>query len=380
VAVLGSTGSVGTRALDVVRSMPERLRVVALSGHSRWDLLAEQAAEFRPEVVVVGTDTGAERLVEALPGDVRVLQGPEGIQAAAEWENADVVLSAISGAAGLPAALAAVDAGKALALANKESVVMCGAVLAERAQASGSRILPVDSEHSAIFQLLAGVKRSDVRHVCLTASGGPFLGLSREDLARVTLEQALNHPTWDMGAKITVDSATMMNKALEVIEARWLFGLPVDRIRVLVHPQSIVHGMVELVDGSVLAHLGSPDMRLPIKHALCYPERVEAAGDRLDLASMRRLEFLEPDFEAFPALALGYRVAEAGGTSGAVLSAANEVAVEAFVSERIGFTEIDQLVETVLDRHEVVAEPSLEQVFEADDWAREEARSCLASM
>ncbi|MHC4481299.1 MAG: 1-deoxy-D-xylulose-5-phosphate reductoisomerase [Planctomycetota bacterium] len=376
--LLGSTGSVGTQALDVVRSMPESLRVVGLSGHSRWELLARQVEEFGPEATVVGDAEAARSLSEALDrADVQVLCGVEGLRRLASWESADVVLSAVSGAAGLPAAVAALESGKTLALANKEAVVMCGPRLVRLAERSGAVILPVDSEHSALFQLLRGVRPEEVERVILTASGGPFYGRSQAELERVTPEEALRHPTWQMGRKITIDSATLMNKALEVIEARWLFGLPADRVAVMIHPQSIIHCMVELVDGSLLAHMGAPDMRLPIQYALSYPERLPGAAVRLDLAKVGRLDLCEPDVEAFPALALGRRVAEAGGTSGAVLSAANEVAVRAFLAGRARFTDIVRLVEMVLDHHETQPDPTFEAAMAADSWAREEADRCL---
>ncbi len=378
VVVLGSTGSVGTQALEVVRSMPERFRVVALSGHSRWQLLAQQAQEFRPQAAAVGDQEAAGFLAQALNGrDVEVLCGPEGLRRLASWEGADIVLSAVSGAAGLPAAIAALETGKTLALANKEAVVMCGARLVRLAAESGGVILPVDSEHSAIFQLLRGVEPREVERIILTASGGPFYGRSRDELDRVSPQEALRHPTWRMGTKITIDSATLMNKALEIIEARWLFGLPPERISVLIHPQSVIHCMVELVDGALLAHMGAPDMRLPIQYALSYPDRLPAAASRLDLGRLSKLELSEPDHEAFPALALGYRVAEAGGTSGAVLSAANEEAVEAFLAGRLRFTDIVRLVEMVLDRHDVEADPTFEAAMAADRWSREEAHRCL---
>jgi 1-deoxy-D-xylulose-5-phosphate reductoisomerase len=378
VVVLGSTGSVGTQALDVVRSMPESFRVVALSAGSRWDVLAEQVREFEPEAAAVYDEEGAGPLAKVLAGrSVELLCGMEGLCRVAAWNGADVVVNAISGAAGLPPAVAALKSGKTLALANKEAIVMCGSRLMRLAAQSGAPIVPVDSEHSAVFQLLRGVERREVERVILTASGGPFCGMGAKELERVTPAQALQHPTWRMGRKITIDSATLMNKALEVIEARWLFGLPPDRIRVLIHPQSVVHCLVELVDGALFAHLSAPDMRLPIQYALSYPDRPPGRARRLDLAQMSRLELYEPDYEAFPALALGYRAAETGGTSGAVLSAANEEAVRAFLDGRMRFTDIVRLVGMVLDRHEVQADPTFEAAMAADRWAREEAKRCL---
>ncbi len=378
VVVLGSTGSVGVQTLQVVRSMPDRFRVVGLSAHSRWQSLARQVREFAPEAVALSGGGGIRPLAEALDGlDVELLSGPEGLRRLASWRSADVVVSAVSGGAGLPAAVAALRSGKTLAIANKEAIVMGGPLLTGLAAENGAAIVPVDSEHSAVFQLLQGVGRDEVERIVLTASGGPFYGRRREELVAVTPEDALQHPIWQMGAKITIDSATLMNKALEVIEARWLFGLEPDRIAVMIHPQSVVHCMVELVDGSVLAYMAMPDMRLPIQYALNYPARRPGCAARLDLAQVGRLDFHEPDFEAFPALALGYRVARTGGTSGAVLSAANEAAVQAFMGRRMRFTDIPRLVEMVLDRHEVPADLTLEAVADADRWARLEAERCL---
>ncbi len=378
VIVLGSTGSVGRQTLDVIRHMPDRFRVVGLSGHSRCELLARQVREFVPEVVALTDAGGLDELTAELDGcDVKVLTGREGLSALAAWEGAHVVVSAVSGGAGVPAAVAALRSGKALALANKESVVMCGPLLSRLAAQHGGSILPVDSEHSAVFQLLRGVATEEVSSIVLTASGGPFRAREEKELAQVTPQEALRHPTWSMGRKISVDSANLMNKALEIIEARWLFGIPVDRIQVLVHPQSVIHCLVNLVDGTCLAHMGVPDMRLPIQYALSYPERTPAQVDQLDLAALGRLEFDEPDVERFPALSLGYRVAEAGGTAGAVLCAADEVAVRAFLKGKIGFRQIVPLVRDVLDRHDVQPEPELADILDAERWARREAERCL---
>jgi len=381
IVVLGSTGSIGTQTLDVVRAMPERFRVVGLSGHSRCNLLAEQVEEFRPDAVAMTDPEGVDCLSKAVEGrDVQVVCGAEGLARLAAWEDADIIVSAVSGVAGVPAAVAALQNGKVLALANKESVVMCGDYLNTLARENGGAILPVDSEHSAVFQLLQGLPQDSVQRICLTASGGPFYNCLPSELESVTPEDAIAHPNWSMGRKLAVDSATMMNKALEVVEARWLFGLPVERIDVLIHPQSVVHAIVELVDGSSLAHMGVPDMRIPIQYALSYPERVAGSVGRLDLAEAGRLEFFTPDLEQFPALKLGCRVAETGGTSGAVLNAADETAVAAFMGGRISFTEIVPVVRDVLDQHEVRQAPTLEVVLEADRWAREEAERCLAAL
>ena len=381
VVVLGSTGSVGRQTLDVIRHMRDRFRVLGLSAHSRCTLLGQQVREFTPEAVALADPGGVGSLKAELDGcDTEILSGPDGLARLAGWEGAQMVVSAVSGGAGVPAAVAALRGGKALALANKESVVMCGPLLNRLAEEHGSSILPVDSEHSAVFQLLNGVSPHEVNSIVLTASGGPFYGRDREELARVTPEEALRHPTWSMGRRISVDSATLMNKALEVIEARWLFGIAPERIQVVIHPQSIIHCMVKLVDGSCLAHMGVPDMRLPIQYALNYPERTAGQVDQLDLAEMGRLEFYEPDEDRFPALWLGYRVAREGGTSGAVLCAADEVAVRAFLDGRIGFQQIVPVVREVLDRHDIEHEPDLADVLAAERWARQEAESCLQTL
>ncbi|MGB2938445.1 MAG: 1-deoxy-D-xylulose-5-phosphate reductoisomerase [Phycisphaerae bacterium] len=387
IAVLGSTGSIGRMALEVVASLGPEFRVVALAAATSAERLARQAAETGAGVVAVSDEEAARVLAEALPRGIKpeILVGPEGLTAIAERDDVDIVLSAVVGGVGLAAALAAVRAGKRLALANKESLVMAGALVMREAGRAGAEVIPIDSEHSAIFQAMACGRRDEVRRVVLTASGGPFYGLPAEAQADVTPRQALEHPTWSMGPKITIDSATLMNKALEVIEAHHLFDLPADRIAVLIHPESVVHSLVEFVDGSVIAQMGPPDMRLPIQYALLCPERRPAPWERLDLAALGRLNFEQPDTEKFPALALGFEVAEQGGTLGAVLSGADEVAVEAFLAGKIRFTDIVPLVERVLEAHRPygpsgrVADPDLEEILAADAWAREEAAQCLTS-
>ena len=323
----------------------------------------------------------AGELREALPKGVapEILVGPAGMEALAARGDVDVVLSAIAGGAGLPAALAAVRAGKRLALANKEALVMAGDLVMSEAARSGAEVIPVDSEHSAIFQSLAGGKRSEVRRVLLTASGGPFYRRPAGELAAVTPQEALNHPTWSMGPKITIDSATLMNKSLEVIEAHHLFGLAADQIQVIIHRESTVHSLVEFVDGSCLAQLGPPNMRTPIQYALTYPERRPAPWPRLDLAMLGRLHFEEPDVRKFPALALGFEVIRRGGTLGAALSGADEAAVAAFLEGQIRFTDMVPLVKRVLDAHPWVAKPTLGEILTADTWAREEAKRCRPS-
>ncbi len=373
VAVLGSTGSVGVSALDVAAHLG--LEVGGLAARSRREALRGQIERFRPARAALADAGECELLrAELNGGATRLHAGPEGVRTVAGAAESDLVLCAISGAACLGPVLEAAARGKTLALANKESMVMAGPLLLEAARKSGAAIVPVDSEHSAIFQALRGGGPGEVRRVFLTASGGPFSKLPKEDFAAITPERALKHPTWTMGGKITVDSATMFNKALEIVEAKWLFGLEPSQIEVLVHPQSIIHSMVEFVDGSVLAQLGLPDMRTPIQVAFTWPERAPGNVKRLNLAEVRTLTFEEPDREKFPSIGLGYRAAEAGGTMGAVLNAANEVAVERFMAGEIPFPRIFGLVREVMDRHAVVPRPSLEDVLRADAWARQEAR------
>jgi 1-deoxy-D-xylulose-5-phosphate reductoisomerase len=377
-AILGCTGSIGLSALDVVRASGGRLAAAVLAARSNWRALAAQARELRPHLAVVADREAEPRLRNELAGTgIEVAAGEEGLRRAASHPEADIVLSAIVGAAGILPTWEAARSGKVIALANKESLVAAGAAITAAARASGGSIVPVDSEHSAIFQLLEGREPSEVRGIVLTASGGPFL--RREgDLSHVTPEEALRHPSWSMGAKVTIDSATLMNKGLEVIEAHWLFGLPLDRISVVVHPQSIVHGAVELVDGAVLAHLSPPDMRIPIAAALHHPERVALPWDRLDLAALGKLEFLPPDDARFPALRLAREAFARGGTAPAALNAANEVAVRAFLDRRLAFTGIAAVVAAVLERHSPgEATPGIDEVLAADGAAREAAQRAL---
>ncbi len=380
-AVLGSTGSIGRQTLDVVARHPDRWRVVALAAGSNVSLLAEQARRFRPAAVALGDEGKAAELRAALADlDVEVLAGGEGMAAVATRGDVDLVVSALAGSAGLVPTYQAVRAGKDVALANKETLVCAGEAVLAVARESGARLLPVDSEHSGLFQCLLGQDRAAVRRVFLTASGGPFRGWSRERLASVTPEQALRHPTWRMGALITVDSATLMNKGLEVIEAHWLFGLPYERIEVLIHPESVVHALVELRDGSVLAQLSRPDMRLPIQYALSFPERLPGPGEPLDLAALGALRFELPDRETFPCLELAYRAGRTGGTLPAAMNAAREVAVDAFLRGRIGFLEIPDIIDKVMSSHRVRAADSVEAVLEADREARAVATSLVERM
>lgn len=371
VAVLGSTGSIGTSTLDVIRHSPDRLAAHALTAHSRWQLLCEQACAHKPAVVAL-TDPDIPADENQLPAGTRLLRGPDAAAVVATDPAVDVVVAAIVGAAGLTGTWEAVGAGKRVALANKETLVVAGPLVMARAAERGATVLPVDSEHSAIFQALAGSRSGDVRRVVLTASGGPFRGYSTRQLAAVTPDQALRHPTWRMGPKITVDSATLMNKALEVIEARWLFGLSPEQIDVVIHPESIVHSFVEFVDGSVLAQLSPPDMRLPIQYALTYPDRLDGPAKKLDWAALSQLTFERPDRATFAALDLGFEVARRGGTCGAVLNAANEAAVGRFLAGEIAFLDIPRACRAALDHHPYSPNPALDEVLALDRRARRE--------
>lgn len=373
IAILGSTGSIGRNALRVIEALGPEYEVIGLSAHSSVELLAEQARRHRPRFVAVTNADCAAGLSDFVSDlESEILVGPESLTELARCAEADTVLTAVVGAAGLPSALAAARSGKRLAIANKEPLVMAGELLTSVAREHGSTLLPVDSEHSAIFQAMQSGSAAEVRRILLTGSGGPFRGATAEDLEQVTLEQALAHPVWQMGPKITIDSATMMNKALEVIEARWLFEVPVEKVEVLIHPESIVHSLVEFVDGSVVAQLGEPDMCLPIQYALTYPHRVAGVAKPLRLDDIGRLHFEKPEPETFRALTLAYEVAEAGGTAPAVFNAANEAAVEEFLAGRIRFTQIMELVEHCLGRHDVRHGGSLHELLEADAWARAE--------
>lgn len=378
--ILGSTGSIGVSTLEIVAAHPQRFRVVALTAGRNLELFEQQVRVFRPEVVAVPDAADAallrERLGNAAP---RILAGRDGLVACATAAGAELVVSAIVGAAGLEPTLAAIEAGLDVALANKETLVAAGDLVMSAVERHAVNLFPVDSEHSAIFQSLAGHRHHDVRRLILTASGGPFRTRSAAELERVTPADALAHPNWTMGRKITIDSATMMNKGLEVIEAHWLFDLPAERIAVHIHPESIVHSMVEYVDGAVIAQLGIPDMKTPIALALSWPERLPLDMPPLDLCRLGRLHFSEPDLERFPCLALAYRALRSGGTAPALLNAANEVAVEAFLDGRLGFTAIAAVIGTVLDRCAVTAADSLAAVLAADAQARRVAAALIES-
>ncbi len=378
--MLGSTGSIGRNALKVIAASGGRLRAVALSAHRRLDRLIEQAQQFQPRWVIA-TDAAAAAAHDwsALPAETELVRGPEALEQVVADAQVDTVLAAMVGSAGLPSTLAAVTAGKRIALANKETLVLGGAIVTRLAVEHGAQIIPVDSEHSAIFQALQAGRPEEVARIVLTASGGPFRHLSLEQLQRVTVEEALAHPTWAMGPKITIDSATMMNKALEIIEARWLFGVPAERIAVVVHPQSIVHSLVEYVDGSLVAQLSPPDMKLPIQYALFYPQRRAGVAERLDLERSWNLQFEPPDLERFPALELGLEAARTGGTTGAVLNAANEAAVAGFLAGELRFCEIVPACRRVVEEHCFEANPSLERLLQLDRWARQEVSRWVCS-
>ncbi len=373
IVVLGSTGSIGCSTLEVVAAAQGRLQVTGLSAHRSCQQLVRQAQEFLPHWVVA-TDEQAAAAADwrDLPAETELLIGMEGIHRVVSEPEVDVVVASIVGSAGLTGAWTAIQHGKVLALANKETLVMAGPLVMAKATECGATILPVDSEHSAIFQALQAGGRDEVRRIVLTASGGPFRLYTAEQLERVTIEQALEHPTWQMGKKITVDSATMMNKALEVIEACWLFALPPEQVDVTIHPQSIVHSLVEYQDGSVVAQLSPPDMKLPIQYALTYPQRWEGPATKLDWSRSFSLDFFPPDQERFPAIALGHEVARRGGTAGAVLNAANEAAVERFLAGELRFTDIVPACRAVLTYHDFDPSPSLDALWKLDAWARRE--------
>ncbi len=378
IVILGSTGSIGRNAVWVARNLGDGLHVAGISGYRNLKLVAEQAAELRCEWAWAPDPAAARELRTMLPSGCRAVHGREGMLQMVTAPGVDMVLCSIVGTGGLEPVLAAIRAGKNIALASKEILVMAGELVMAEAKRCGVRILPVDSEHSAIFQCLEGQRREAVRRICLTASGGPFRRTPAAGLEAITASEALAHPTWEMGPKVTIDSATLMNKGLELMEARWLFDVLPAQLEVVVHPQSVIHSMVEFVDGSVLAQLGRPDMRLPIQYALTWPERHALPLEPLDFVKLGRLEFEAPDTARFPALGLARRAMEGGGTLPAVLNAANETAVERFMKGNIRFTAIPKLVERVMERHENQQQPGLEPILAADAWARHEAAALPA--
>jgi 1-deoxy-D-xylulose-5-phosphate reductoisomerase len=378
VVILGSTGSIGRNALEVLANFPDRFSVLGLSTNKSVRLLEQQIKQFRPKMAAITDEESWGQFPRDY--DTELLFGMDGLKRLCSHPQVDLVINALVGSVGLLPSVETLQSGKDLAIANKESLVMAGELLIRKAREKAAEILPVDSEHSAIKQCLLSGKKEEVRKLILTASGGPFWGRSKEDLEEITIEEALSHPTWEMGRKITIDSATLMNKGLEVIEAHWLFGIPPDRIEVLIHPQSIIHSMVEFVDGSVIAQMSLPDMKLPIQYALFYPQRVSSNNTRLDLREIAQLTFLEPDTEKFPCLGLAYQALKLGGTAPAVLNAANEVAVGAFLAGTIGFSEIERIVQKTLSQHRVKPDAELEDILSADSWAKRTANElCMES-
>ncbi|MEE9441378.1 MAG: 1-deoxy-D-xylulose-5-phosphate reductoisomerase [candidate division Zixibacteria bacterium] len=381
ISILGSTGSIGRSTLDVITDNPGSFNIVALAAGRNLDLLKKQIRKFNPKFVSVYSEKEADILKNELPGkDIEIIYGPDGLQKLASLAENDIVLNALVGAAGLLASLETIKAGKNLALANKESLVVGGPLFEDEVIKSGGKIMPVDSEHSAIWQCMNAGKLSEIRKIILTASGGPFRTRDKESFKAITIDEALAHPTWKMGPKITIDSATMMNKGLELIEAVWLFTMPTDQIEIVIHPQSIVHSLVEYDDSSIIAQLSNPDMKLPIAYALFWPDRVESDNGRLSLTEAGRLEFYEPDEEKFPALRLARNVAEAGGTAPAVLNAANEKAVAYFLDGRIGFVQITELIERILVEHNVVNKPNLDDILNIDRETRNRAEEIVRKM
>jgi len=375
VVLLGSTGSIGTSTLKVADDLPDRIRLLGLAAGNNMELLLEQTRKHQPEAISIAEPAKACELRNLLGTSTQVYCGAEGLVKLATLPAADIVLIAIVGTGGLEPALAAIRAGKDIAVASKEILVMAGEIVMREAREHGVNVLTVDSEHSAIFQCLDGKPRSSVRRLWLTASGGPFRTTPKAEFPAITVERALKHPSWVMGRKITIDSATLFNKGLEMIEARHLFDIEMARVSVVVHPQSVIHSMVEFVDGSLLAQLSTPDMCLPIQYALTYPDRAPSDRVQTNLAKLGSLTFEEPDLDRFPALELARKAGEAGGTLPAVLNAANEVAVEAFVNRKISFPQISEIVRRAIERHQVVSHPTLEQLLAADTWARQEAAS-----
>src|SRR5881227_3835452 len=380
VVILGATGSIGESALNVARDIPERMEIVGLAANSNAEKLAAAANATRAQSVCLVDETKIDTLQRELAYKPRIFAGQKGLREIACLTNAEIVLVAIVGTGGLRPALAAIEAGKDLAVASKEILVMAGEIVMREARDNEVRVLPVDSEHNAIFQCLEGKQSSDIRRIILTASGGPFRETPRKDFDSITPEQALKHPTWNMGPKITIDSATLFNKGLEMIEAHWLFGVEMKRVEVVIHPQSIVHSMVEFADGSTLAQLSYSDMCFPIQYAVTWPERVPNSLPPLDFGKVSKLEFATPRYNDFPALNLARKAGEIGGTLPAVLNAANEIAVSAFLEKRMSFPRIWQAVERVMDAHEAIAHPNLDEILRADQWARAEAQGLCKSV
>ncbi|GIP27345.1 1-deoxy-D-xylulose 5-phosphate reductoisomerase 2 [Paenibacillus sp. J23TS9] len=373
ISVLGSTGSVGTQTLDVVAKHSDHFQIEGLAAGTNTSLLLEQVRKFRPRKISVANRELAEQIKTEIPVGTEVFYGEQGLIEIAAGTDAEMVVTAVVGSLGLQSTLAAIEAGKTIGLANKETLVTAGHIVTALAQQKGVKLLPIDSEHSAIFQCLNGENRQDMTSLTLTASGGSFRDRTREELKQVTVEDALKHPNWSMGAKITIDSATMVNKGLEVIEAHWLFELPYEQIKVLLHPESIIHSFVEFKDTSIIAQLGNPDMRVPIQYALTYPERWESPSERLSLAQVGRINFAEMDFERFPCLRMAYECGKMGGTATTAFNAANEVAVARFLRREISFLQIEDIIERVLDQHHNISEPELAEIEDCDKRTRDTA-------
>lgn len=379
IAILGSTGSIGTQTLEVIAQHAERFGVEVLTAHNNAELLIRQASQFKPNVVVIGNEALYDQVFAALDTlDIKVYAGADALTSVVQMDTVDMVLTALVGYSGLKPTIAAIEAGKPIALANKETLVVAGELVTKLAREKGVNILPVDSEHSAIFQCLVGEFHNPIEKLILTASGGPFRGKSREELLTVTKQQALKHPNWDMGAKITIDSASLMNKGLEVIEAKWLFGIDLEKIEVVVHPQSIIHSMVQFEDASIKAQLGLPDMRIPIQFALSYPERLKSDFPRFDFMDYPALTFEKPDTSTFRNLALAYEAIKSGGNKPCILNAANEIAVDGFLKDKIGFLEISDIIEQCLEKVDFVGKPVLEDFVNTDKETRIKARELVA--
>ncbi|WP_024622261.1 1-deoxy-D-xylulose-5-phosphate reductoisomerase [Metaclostridioides mangenotii] len=373
ISILGSTGSIGKQTLDVVRENSDKFEVVAISANSSVDLLLEQIVEFKPKYVTVYQDVSYKKLKDSIPSgiDIEVLCGMEGLKAISTLDEIDILLTAVVGMIGLVPTIAAIEKGIDIALANKETLVTAGKLVMDLAQKNGVKILPVDSEHSAIFQSLQGENLKNIDKLILTASGGPFRGKKREDLINITKNEALKHPNWSMGRKISIDSSTLMNKGLEVIEAKWLFDVSYNKIDVVVHPQSIIHSMVQFDDSSVIAQLGCPDMKLPIQYALGYPDRISNSYERIDFSKIATLTFENPDLDTFPCLNLAYKCLELGGTYSAALNSANEILVNEFLEDKIEFYDIPYFIEKVLESHKSIENATLEDILEIDRWSRD---------
>lgn len=374
ISILGSTGSIGKNTLEVIKQHPDQFEVVALAAGTNVQEMIQQIKNFKPKLVSLATKEFADQVRKEVGEKVQIVWGEEGLLEVATHPEATFLVSALVGSLGLKPTLAAIQAGKKIGLANKETLVTAGHLVTSAAQEKGIPLLPIDSEHSALFQCMNGERREEIIRLILTASGGAFRDWTREQLKQATVDKALKHPNWNMGAKVTIDSATLMNKGLEVIEAHWLFDVPYDQIDVMIHPQSIIHSMIEYCDGAVMAQLGTPDMKVPIQYALSYPRRFPLKTERLDLIRLSRLDFREPDMERFPCLRMAYEAGKIGGTMTTVLNAANEVAVENFLNHKCSFIDIEEIIEKTLEKHQSISSPSLEEIEEADQWARAFAR------